>query len=90
MSKEEYAKFLKGMEDRLGKLRSRISELEMLEKPLTGTINRSNPAVQRTTGKGPHDQLQGGGPLQAPTEFRKQYRNFTEELSRIKAQQDKK
>src|SRR5262249_13870812 len=90
MSKEDYAKFLKGMEQRLAQVRSRIKELEKEEAQPPGSVNRANPGAVRSTGTGTRDGVQNIGPLQAPADVQKQYREFTESISQIKAQQDKK
>lgn len=86
MSKEEYARFLKDMERRVGQVKSRVQELEKLERSATGG-NRPGSGVTRTQGSGARDNSRVIGPLLPPAEFQKSYRDFTEELSRIKAQE---
>ena len=86
LPREEYARFLKDMERRLGQVKSRVQELEKLERSATGG-NRPGTGVTRTQGAGVRDNSRVIGPLLPPAEFQKSYRDFTEELSRIKAQE---
>jgi hypothetical protein len=85
MTPDQWKKFLQEYERRLGKLRAREKVQEKLEQPLVGSGPRPGPGVIKgRPGAGKRESLDNVGPLLPPAEFQNSYRDFTEELSRLK------
>lgn len=67
-----------------------VKELEQAAKAGGGASYSSGPyTAKKPTGPG-RNPIQGVGPLVPPSEFEKAYREFTQEMSRLKPKRDKK
>ncbi len=92
MSQAEYEQFLKEYNRRLKEGWATLHEMEKLDRPQTGNAPRANPGIVRTdpNARKTNDALQSGGPLLPPSEYRRQYQEFTQDLSRLRPRGDKK